>query len=564
MTHRILFLALIIALKISNTFGTTTIVTNIAEFNSVVYSATPGDTIVLSNGTWTNEILYFHTNGTKENPIVLTAETPGDVILNGSSRIQIYGSYLEVHNLDFNGGAIDEGYAVVSFRRGSDQYADHCRLTNCRILNYNPSSDTIAYKWVSIFGNNNRVDHCHFGGKNHEGALLVVWLNGTANYHQIDNNYFSDIPRLGRNGGETIRIGTSTNSMSESRTIVEYNLFEACDGELEIISNKSCFNIYRYNTFRNNDGVLTLRHGNDCEVYSNFFFGTAGKSCGGVRIIGERHKIYNNYFQGLEGTTYRAAISMMNGVPDSPLYRYFQVIDAEVVHNTIVSCKQAFAFGAGSSDELSLPPLNCIIANNVADKLTGSDPINYIDTPINISYHSNYIFSVDVNIIDTGIVNVDPELNFINGLWRPDTSSVITNASSLLFDYVVSDMDNQLRVDTPDIGSDEVSDLEITNFPLTTDDVGYNWEPEDTTEIVTLKQKGISIYPNPTNGKLSLDFKTNNIQKIVVINTSGEILVEKTNIQTNEIIDLSSYEKAIYLIQIHTDNDVITSKVIKQ
>lgn len=455
--------------------ASTTLVATKTAFDATVAAARAGDTILLSNGTWTDVVLGFYANGEQGKPIVLGAETAGAVILTGSSRVAIYGKYLEVHNLYFKDGAL-AGDAIVSFRRSSSQLAENCRLTNCRIINYNPATNDVEYKWVSIFGINNRVDHCTFSGKNNDGALLVVWLNGAANYHQIDHNYFSDIPRLNRNGAETIRIGTSDYSMTESRSIIEYNVFERCDGELEIISNKSNFNIYRYNTFRNNDGGLTLRHGNDCEVYGNFFFGAAGKSCAGVRIIGERHKVYNNHFQDLEGTSTRAAISLMNGVPNSPLNRYFQVKDAEVVHNTIVSCKQALAFGVGKSEELSLPPMDCTIGNNVVDKATGNDPIIYVDQPINVSYISNIVHYNNLTVMDEGIMNIDPALILQNGLWRADRSSAVVDASMATFTYVNADMDGQLRDDRPDIGSDEVSQENITNVPLNSDDVGANWE----------------------------------------------------------------------------------------
>ncbi|WP_421762659.1 polysaccharide lyase 6 family protein [Ekhidna sp.] len=449
------------------------LVTTLGEFDAAVEDAKAGDTIMLRNGEWVNVVLNFYAIGEPENPIVLKAQTPGEVILTGSSRLKIYGEHLVVQDLDFKNGNTS-GDGVVEFRKSSSELAQNCRLTNSRILNYNPATDDINYKWVSIYGSNNRVDHCHFEGKNHEGALLVVWLTGQANHHQIDHNYFANIPDLGRNGGETIRIGTSANSMSESRTIVENNLFEACDGEIEIISNKSGFNIYRYNTFRNSDGTLTLRHGNDCEVYGNYFFGGDGKSSGGVRIIGERHKVYNNYFQDLNGGGFRAAISMVNGVPDSPLNRYFQVKNAEVVNNTIVSCKEPFAIGEGNDSERTLPPLDCIIANNIAISTTGSSAVTYTDTPLNMAYQSNYMTG-NIGISDVGIVNDDPGLELTDGLWRASSSSAVTDAESLAVGYVQFDIDGQERDGSPDIGCDEVATSDITNTPLAKEDVGFDW-----------------------------------------------------------------------------------------
>ena len=92
---------------------------------------------------------------------------------------------------------------------------------------------------------------------------------------------------LGVNGGETIRIGTSANSMESSRTIVENNTFKNCDGEIEIISNKSANNIFRNNLFLESKGSLTLRHGNNTLVEGNVFLGNNVSKTGGIRVINE-------------------------------------------------------------------------------------------------------------------------------------------------------------------------------------------------------------------------------------------------------------------------------------
>ena len=123
---------------------------------------------------------------------------------------------------------------------------------------------------------------------------------GTPNYHRIDSNYFADRPPGNGNGWETIRIGLSGVAQSNSFSVVENNLFERVDGENEAISNKSSHNTFRYNTFRDMAATLTLRHGNDATVEGNFFLGENDTSSGGVRVIGERHKIINNYFANID------------------------------------------------------------------------------------------------------------------------------------------------------------------------------------------------------------------------------------------------------------------------
>ena len=103
---------------------------------------------------------------------------------------------------------------------------------------------------MNIYGQDNRVDHCRFEGQNHSGVTVVVSLNdnGQAARHQIDNNAFMGRPAGNGNGFETIRIGVGARATTSAQVVVENNLFENCDGEIEIISNKSGDNVYRYNT----------------------------------------------------------------------------------------------------------------------------------------------------------------------------------------------------------------------------------------------------------------------------------------------------------------------------
>jgi len=461
-------------------------VSSASEIISVMTSAVPGDTLVMMNGEWTNETIIFQGNGEAGNHIVLTVETPGYVILNGTSNLKISGTYLTVDGLYFlNGYSYSQG--VVEFRNGSSNLANHCRLTNTAIVNYNPSSIYANYKWVSVYGTYNRVDHCYFQGKRHEGTTLVVWLNGNPNYHVIDSNYFAYRPELGMNGGETIRIGTSDWSQTDSYTLVENNYFERCNGEIEIISNKSGHNTFRYNTFYECQGSLTLRHGAFAQVYNNYFLGNKKQKTGGVRIIDSCHTVYNNYFEELRGTGFRAALTMMNGVPDSPLNRYFQVLRAEVVNNTFVDCEETFKIGAGNDSERTLPPTDCFISNNIVS--TSYQMIDYDDVPINMTYEQNIMYGGPLGIDQPdGIKIVDPLLYYADdGLWRISEVSPAIDSASTNYSYVIDDMDGQIRGSKPDIGSDEYSDAEIIRRPLPGDDVGPYWYPPPAPPIVIVQ-----------------------------------------------------------------------------
>jgi len=72
-----------------------------------------------------------------------------------------------------------------------------------------------------------------------------------------------------------------------------------------------------------------------------------------------------------------------------------------------------------------------------------------------------------------------------------------------------------------------------------------------------------NIWPNPTSRMINLDLSTNNIQKLTISDLTGKQIIEKTELQRNETIDLSGFENGIYLVSIHTGDEVITRKIIK-
>lgn len=369
------------------------VVSNESELRAALKVVAPGDTIILADQTWTDVKINFIAEGTSESPIVLRAQTPGKVILNGTSRIIISGTYLTVEGLWFkDGNTVDK--SVISFRKNGDELANFCRVTNCAITNYNPKDRASQYQWVELWGKNNRVDHCSFYGKTNQGPVLIVGLRGNPknleNNHRIDNNYFGYRPPLGANGGETIRVGTSHASMESSRTIVENNLFEKCNGEVEIISSKSCDNIYRNNLFLESEGILTLRHGNRCLVEGNVFFGNDKPHTGGIRVINEGHIIQNNLMIGLKGDGFRAPLVIMNGVPDSPLNRYNQVRDVMIQNNTFINTS-AIELCEGSDQERTATPDNTTFANNLFYGTENIDLLHISDDISGISFSGNKV-----------------------------------------------------------------------------------------------------------------------------------------------------------------------------
>ncbi len=347
-------------------------------------SLQPGDKVYVEGENWVNQQVVFKGTGTPRKPITLIVRKGGSVTLSGTSQLLIDGRWLVVDGLKFADGYSPKG-AVVMFSKMSE----YCRLTNTAIIDYNPPQKETNYNWVLLRGMYNRVDHCYFTGKNHVNATVVVEITGQPNYHRIDHNYFGPRPELGQNGGESIRVGYSGLSLTPSYTTVEYNVFKQCNGEGEIITNKSCNNTYRYNLFFESEGALTLRHGNSTQVYGNYFIGNGKPRTGGIRVIGEDQEIYHNYFHGLAGDGARSALSVMNGMLNSPLHGYYQVRNARIRENTFVNCRYTFLFGFGKKETVNEPPVNVLLSGNAIQAAAGAAVFTWLEPGADIRFENN-------------------------------------------------------------------------------------------------------------------------------------------------------------------------------
>ena len=398
-----------------------TLVTNQQEYRDAVGRAGPGDVIVLANGVWRDFEILFAGNGEPERPITLTAETKGQVVISGQSNLRLAGSHLIVSGLVFRDGYTPTS-TVISFRRTKGEPANYSRVTETVIDRFNnPERHEIDF-WILMFGRHNRFDHNHVEGKGNLGVTMAVRLDGEENqrnHHRIDHNYFGPRPILGSNGGETLRIGTSHHSLSDSLTVVENNVFDRCDGELEIISNKSGGNVFRGNLFLESRGTLTMRHGNNAVIEDNVFLGNGVPNTGGIRVINKGHVIRNNYLHGLTGYRFGAAFTVMNGVPDSPLNRYHQVEDVLMENNSIIECDYIEMAG-GSDDERSATPIESTFRSNLIFNSDGENIVRVHDDISGIAFERNASNAVEDLPVKSGFANSPIEMHMAaNGLWYP-------------------------------------------------------------------------------------------------------------------------------------------------
>lgn len=404
-------------------------VDNKQAFNDIAANLVAGDNVVLKNGTWLNFEILLQGQGTKNAPITLTAETHGKVILSGQSNLRLAGQYLEVSGLVFKEGYTPSS-AVIEFRRNKKELAYHSRVTNVVIDNYNNPDKRESDYWVALYGQYNRFDHSHLVGKRNKGVTVAVRLNtpqSQQNYHKIDNNYFGYRPTFGSNGGETLRIGTSHYSLTDSHTLVENNYFERTNGEVEIISVKSGKNVIRSNVFFEARGTLTLRHGNGNLIEENIFFGNGVEHTGGIRVINKNQIVKNNYLQGLTGYRFGSGFTVMNGVPNSSINRYHQVENATIENNTFVNV-QHIQLAAGSDAERSAAPKNSIMKNNLIIN-QNKQPFTTFDDVSGIAFSNNVANTKVLDELAYGVKTQTVALTKAsNGLLYPDSTNIKAGA----------------------------------------------------------------------------------------------------------------------------------------
>jgi poly(beta-D-mannuronate) lyase len=473
---RIFFTCALILLFSYASFATEFFVSSASEIHSAMNSAQPGDTLTMTAGTWTDQQIYFSGNGVEGDSIMLRTEIPGHVILNGSSNIRINGTYLKVDGLRFIGGY--NLNSAIEFTSGSH----HCRVTNTVVAEFNPPNAATRYHWVEIKGSHHRLDHSLFKGMRHSGVTVLVSLSSSPyGFHRIDHNHFADKSEGNGNGYESLKLAAGAYSDLDGNISAEYNYFYRCDGEMEILSNKCHNNIYRYNTFVECMGTLTLRQGNNCIVEGNYFFGNGVPNTGGIRITHRGHKIINNYLQDLGGDGQRSAISLYAGMDNSDYVPddggHVRADSALVAHNTIVNCAEGIYSGAWDSDDLIiLPPKDNIVANNIVTmnntaKCYARDPNH---AGLNEFWEGNMLYGAQLgDVPDSGYVIADPALNFIDGWYQITGSSPAVNAATGYYPDVNDDIDGIVRDAQKDIGADEVGSG--PRQPLTSDDVGPVW-----------------------------------------------------------------------------------------
>lgn len=399
-----------------NSAPTVLFATGLLDAKSKAYSALPNTKIVLPSGTIDGASLQLVGVGKEGAPIIIEGQPDGSTILTGKINLSLKGSYLLVRNLNiinYDSNTYSGGSGVIVF-----DSCLYCGIHNSRFdtsieaLMDSAGKDLRHFKDILIKPTSQSVEVARntFKTKRNQGS--VVLINRDVNRinlhegHRIFNNLFVGRHLEGNNANDfdVIRIGDSTASHTPSPqnaedlmsgpdaqlvgTTVEFNVFEdvslrpalfascqasnswsstICKGEPEIISVKAPQSIIRFNTFRNNSGGVTIRHGYQSIIEGNYFSGknipqgtiSMMPNSYGIRIIGENHFVVNNHMEDLTvASNQLGGIVLFAGMTSPLLKDYWQVFQTLVTGNFIkngTASPVSFAAGYGSGNKTVLP-----------------------------------------------------------------------------------------------------------------------------------------------------------------------------------------------------------------
>jgi chondroitinase B-like protein len=247
-------------------------VSSSSALTTALSNATPGQRIVLANGTYSGAFQITGKAGTSTAGISIEASTTGGAVLASGSTFTVKDcSYVTLKGLSFP-YELSSGN-LTQFRGTSNR----CRITRCL---FGPTSlgTPGANKSTFVYMGDNvelvRIDHFEMRNKANPGNAIL----GDGNFDtfqavrhiRIDHFYIHDISPEVDNEKEPIRLGVSTMSKSMSYSVVERGRFEACICEPEIVSVKAGGCRVSGNTVVKSIGGLVYRHGTNGIMTDNY------------------------------------------------------------------------------------------------------------------------------------------------------------------------------------------------------------------------------------------------------------------------------------------------------
>ena len=384
-------LSIIIAAWPSMAVAENYLVDSAAGLRLQLQGAQSGDTVTVKDGIYTDFDVQLESPLEGTGSIIITPQSHLGVIFTGNSSIVISGYGIIFQSFQF------ENYSTPAITLLN---AVNSRISGCQFVRGTATAITLRSNSI-----NNRIDNSTFTALEARGIQLIVRGESSPKNNRIDHNLFRDIPPAPRkNGREVIQLGQDHARWGDIglNTQIDHNYFYRCNGESEIISNKSSNNQYLNNLFVECDGELMIRGGNDCTIRGNRFEYCAS----GIALTGLRHQVLDNVIFKSK----KSGIRIIYGTDSGPKSFYRAFGESIIAYNTIIeSTDYGIILGAdkgydvardgrpwnaaryGSSHILQIAPYRNIIVGNIITGSSGTLFVNNSDSINTIG--SNLIYA---------------------------------------------------------------------------------------------------------------------------------------------------------------------------
>ena len=270
------------------------LVTTNGELWTALKNASPGDRVILEDGTYTNNPTV-DVEATWENPLVITARNPLKAVMQGTLTVR--GSHIVISGLFFNGPL-----ARMSL------YGDHHRVIGNKFKGWATTSPAvfpglgmgceIAYnEFTEPDPFTTIIEHSSYP------LRIGIRSSDSINFHSaawVHHNWFHDFPPKpdpnNYHSGQSDAIEVCyTGSDKVSGWIIEHNLLENHHGTSAIIDIKCSAGILvQFNTVINSpEGRIDFRNGDGGRMIANWI-----ENSGGMAISGEDHEVAHNHITG--------------------------------------------------------------------------------------------------------------------------------------------------------------------------------------------------------------------------------------------------------------------------
>jgi hypothetical protein len=325
-------------------------ITALADFATYVSQA--GDTLIMDNGYYApigagEDRIFLEFNGTAAKPVVFKAQSKAGVTFEKSVVFQISGTYFSVADFEFTGeGNPAPGYVpppVITFLPVlTIREAEHARVCGCNFTDCKSDTSLLSTLKLNVGCLHVEVDNCTFHGiVAGQGITIVKQRPPTGTYTNprwihIHHNVFEDTVWALANGQEAIMVGygypeEDEKSHNDYYCLIELNIFDAWNGDDEVVSVKANRNVFRNNVVQNCDAHVSNRMGNSNLYCGNVLLNTRH----GFRLTGHNNAVLDNDVTLDTGAAYYG-IGFSNGYTSGGAITYFPAVDNYIANNIIV------------------------------------------------------------------------------------------------------------------------------------------------------------------------------------------------------------------------------------